>query len=118
MPDLAYALYACFDDVARPQKFLWLAAGAHAGWRARRDDVAGLERHAGADVGDQVWNLEQHVAGVGFLLHDTVDREPQVEHVRILDLINKNKTQTKKNKTVLPLRIDPLPGAATVARTD
>src|SRR5581483_9511684 len=118
MSDLADALDARFDDVARPQKFLWRAAGAHTGWRARRDDVTGLERHAGTDVGDQVRNLEQHVAGVGFLLHDAVDGEPQVERVWVLDLIGGDDARSEGGIAVLPLRIDPLPGAAAVARAD
>ncbi len=47
---LAETLNTKTDDVAMLQELRWLHPHAHAGWCARRDDVARLKRHEVGDV--------------------------------------------------------------------
>ena len=111
----ADALHVGFDDVARPHPLLRSAPGTDALGRARRDDVARLERDPGGNVGDQLRYLEQHVTCVGALLLDAVDRQPEVQSVRIRNLIGGHDARAERRIGVLPLGVDPLAGAAVVA---
>jgi hypothetical protein len=58
--------------IARLQEHGRIAEHAHAAGRARRDDVAGQQRHVAADVADQEVGREDELVGVALLHHDVV----------------------------------------------
>src|SRR5476651_1561327 len=69
------------DHVAGLQVMRRLHAEAHAGGRARGDDVAGEQRHELADVGDEARAAEDHGARAAALALLAVHVEPHVEQL-------------------------------------
>ena len=65
-----------------------------------------------------VVHLEQHVAGVGALLFHAVDGQPEVERLRIGDIVGGDDAGAEGGVGVLALGENPLAGAAVVAGGD
>ncbi len=75
------------DHIAGLQITRGLAAHAHAGRRAGGDEVAGQQGHVVAEIGDEVGHAENHVARVAGLHALTVHVEPEVDVLRVGDLV-------------------------------
>ncbi len=84
--------------------------------RPAGDDVPGLEGDRRRNVGDQVVDLEKHVAGVGALLLDTVHRQPEVEPLGVGNVVGGDDAWPEGRVRVLSLGEDPLSGTSVVAR--
>src|SRR5580698_3731317 len=69
-------------------QILWrFLSQADAGWGAGGNDIAGLEPHELADVGDQVRDAEEHGAGAAVLKTAAIDVQPELQVLRIGNFI-------------------------------
>ena len=92
---------------------------AYAGGSAGGDHVAGLQRDHLRDVLDQLRNLENELAGVGFLQNLAADFERDIQRVRIGDLILGDDARPHGREGVEGLAHQPLRGGVLViARAD
>src|SRR5436190_22463721 len=84
----AEAVDAEFDDVADLEELrLGLHAERHARRRAGDDDVAGLHDEVLRAPPDDLGDAEDHRPGVALLAELAVDLEPEIEVLRVLDLV-------------------------------
>src|SRR5690606_25128613 len=73
-------------------------------------------RHDGRDVRDEFVNVEQHELRVAVLLLDAIHPRPDLQIVRIPDLVASDDARTHRREAVLSLRDDPLTGPPAIAR--
>src|SRR5271157_1483153 len=77
-------------DVSRLEPDGGLAGHAHAGRGSREDQVSRLERDDLRQVGDQLLDPEDELAGAGVLHRLTVEPQPDAKIVRVGHLIGRD----------------------------
>src|SRR5690606_2884062 len=87
---LAEPLNAKPHDIARLEEHRRLLAKADARRGAGGDDVAGLQAHKLAEIGDAVANAEQHRLRRAVLIAVAIDPEPHGQALRVRDLVAGN----------------------------
>src|SRR5207249_8139688 len=80
---------------------------SHSRWGARGYDIAWLEHHELADVGNQRCAVENHRPGVAGLHALAVHVEPHVEVLHICDLIPCDQPRTDGPKGIAALALVP-----------
>src|SRR6185437_1115985 len=112
LPLLAEPIDAERDHVAGFEEFrLGLHAEADAGRRAGDDDIARLHGEILRAAPHDMAAVEDHGRSVTALALFTVDVEPHVEALRVLDLVLGNEPRTERAEGRAALAFGPLPGA-------
>ncbi len=88
-----------------------LHAEADAGRGAGDDDVAGQQRHEAADVGHQFGAAEDHVGGRAVLHAGAVQIQPEMQVLRIGDLVGGDQPRSERAEAVAALALVPLRAA-------
>src|SRR5262245_27269300 len=108
---LAQPVDAKRDHVAGLEEFrLRLHAEPDSRRRAGDDDVAWLQHEELRAVPDEVPAIEDHRLGVAALALLSVDVEPHVEALRILDLVLGDQPRAERPECLAALAFDPLSG--------
>src|SRR5262249_51141569 len=112
LPLLAEAVDAERDHVARVQEFrLRLHAQPDAGRRAGENHIAGLHHEILRAAPDEMPAVEDHGAGIAALALLAVDVEPDVQALRIPDLVLGDQPRAEWAEGFAALPLDPLPAA-------
>src|SRR3989442_918041 len=85
-----------------------LARETHAGRRTRRDEIAGREGHEAREVAHEITDIEDERLGVPRLHLLSVDPEPQLEDVRVRDLVPIRDVRTDRREGLGDLPGHPL----------
>ena len=104
--NLQHELVAGLEEDAR------IARHADPGGRARRDHVAGHQRHVCADIAHELGHAENHGDGVSRLHPLAVEIEAQIEALRIGDFVRGDEPGSQRTEAVMALRLDPFAGTA------
>src|SRR5579875_2291582 len=98
------------DPLARPDPAARLARDADARRRPGRHDVARLERHDRAQLGEQPAHAEHHLRRVRVLQRLAVDRAADRERLRVGDLVARDERRSARAVRVPRLSKRPLRG--------
>src|ERR1700678_3944504 len=91
---------------------LRLLAHAHPRRRTGGHDVARLQGHEGTQIGDELRHGKNHVARIAVLVSPSVHLEPEIDILRIGDLIGSHEPGADRTESVATFAL--VPGAAAI----